>query len=116
MAATVLKLISEIMKFISKFSESVVLNVSTVDLNLCIGGITDGDESPYIKVQIQKRQLLRLKIIFESNKTARRIERPFDGLVNQYLLHPHHNRHLRTDSSNGYMSSPFRANIKAFTV
>jgi site-specific DNA recombinase len=36
--------IPEIKMFISNFVESVVVNVSTVDLNMCIWGLIDGDE------------------------------------------------------------------------
>jgi hypothetical protein len=55
--------IPEIKKFISNFVESVVVNISTVDLNMCIWGLIDGGESPCIKAQIQKRQLLRQRIM-----------------------------------------------------
>jgi site-specific DNA recombinase len=55
--------IPEIKKFISNFVESVVVDVSTASLNMCIWGLIDGGESPCIKAQIQKRQLLRLRIM-----------------------------------------------------
>ncbi len=47
----------EIKTFLSNFIESVVVNVVTVDLNICIWGLIDGVESPYIKAQIQREHL-----------------------------------------------------------
>ena len=50
----------ELKTFLSNFIESVVVNIETVDLNICIWHLTDGGEPRSNKSTIRRKRLIRM--------------------------------------------------------